>query len=67
MECLFGLETLDHAEEIACLRAVKVHTTYARKIKAIHADLKLLTIQRATEERTLLDSGASENLINEET
>ena len=67
MEHLFGLETSDHAEETAYLRATKVHTAYARKIKAIHADLKLLTMQRATEEHALLHSGASENLINEET
>jgi hypothetical protein len=67
MECLFGLETSDHDEETAYLRATKVHMTHARKIKAIHADLKLLTMQRATEERALLDSGASENLINKET
>ena len=45
MECLFGLETSDHAEETAYLRAMKIHTTYARKIKAIHADFKLLTMQ----------------------
>ena len=45
MECLFGLETSDHDEEAAYLRAMKVHTTYARKTKAIHADFKLLTIQ----------------------
>ena len=67
MEHLFGLETSDHAEETVYLRATKVHMTYARKIKAIHADLKLLTMQQATEERALLDSGASENLINKET
>ena len=45
MEHLFGLETSDHDEETAYLRATKVHTMYARKIKAIHADLKLLTMQ----------------------
>ena len=45
MEHLFGLETSDHAEDTAYLRATKVHITYARKTKAIHADFKLLTIQ----------------------
>jgi hypothetical protein len=45
MEHLFGLETSDHAEDTAYLRATKVHTTYARKTKAIHADFKLLTTQ----------------------
>ena len=30
MEHLFGLETSDHAEEMAYLRATKVHTMYAR-------------------------------------
>ena len=45
MEHLFGLETSDHAEETAYLRATKVRTMYARKTKAIHADFKLLTIQ----------------------
>ena len=66
MEQLFGLETSDHAEETAYLRATKVHTTYAKKTKAIHADFKLLTMQQVTEERALLDSGASKNLINKE-
>ena len=45
MECLFGLETSDHAEDTAYLRATKVHTTYARKTKVIHTDFKLLTMQ----------------------
>ena len=45
IERLFGLETSDHAEETAYLRATKVHTTYDKKIKAIHTDLKLLTMQ----------------------
>jgi hypothetical protein len=45
MERLFGLETSDYAEETAYLRAPKVHTMYDRKIKAIHTDLKLLTMQ----------------------
>ena len=67
MKHLFGLETSDHAKDTAYLRAMKVHTTYARRTKAIHADFKLLTMQQVTEERTLLDSGASKNLINKET
>ena len=45
MEHLFGLETSDHAEETAYLRATKVHTMYARKTKAIYAGFKLLTMQ----------------------
>ena len=45
MKPLFGLETLDHAEETAYLRAMKVYMTYARKTKAIHADFKLLTMR----------------------
>ena len=67
MECLFGLETSDHAKETTYIRATKVHMMYARKTKAIHADFKLLTMQRVTEECTLLDSGASENLMNKGT
>jgi hypothetical protein len=67
MERLFGLETSDHAEETAYLRATKIYMMYARKTKAIHADFKLLTMQQVTEKCALLDSGASENLINEET
>ena len=43
-------------------RTVPRHNT-----KAIHTDFKLLTMQRVTEECALLDSGASENLINEDT
>ena len=67
MECLFGLETSDHAKDTAYLRATKVHMANARKTKVIHTDFKLLTIQQVTEEHALLNSGASENLINEET
>ena len=67
MECLFGLETSDHTEDIAYLRATRVYTTYARKTRAIHTGFKLLTMQQVTEEHTLLDSGASKNLIDKET
>jgi hypothetical protein len=67
MECLFGLETLDHTEDTAYLRATRVHTAYARKTKVIHAGFKLLIMWQVTEKHALLDSGASKSLINKET
>ena len=40
---------------------------YVRRIKAMHISFELSTVRRVAEEQALLDSGASENLINEET
>src|SRR6267142_1513999 len=60
-------ESLDCLGATIHLRTTTVKTTYARRAKAFHIDFKLLTIQQVTERQALLDSGASENLINKET
>src|SRR6266850_2012163 len=60
-------ESLDCLGAMIHLRATTVNTTYARKARVFHIDFKLLTVQQVTEGRALLDSGASENLINKET
>src|SRR6266850_611567 len=60
-------ESLDCLGATIHLRAITVNTTYARKAKAFHINFKLLTTPQVTEGRALLDSGASENLIDKET
>src|SRR6267142_782336 len=70
LNCLFDPrteESLDCLGAIIHLRATTVNTTYARGAKAFHIDFKLLTVPQGTEGRALLDSGASENLIDKET
>ena len=60
-------ESLDCLGATIHLRATTVNTTYARRAKVFHIDFKLLTVPQVTEGRALLDSGASENLIDKET
>jgi hypothetical protein len=40
---------------------------YTRRTKAMYISLEFSTVRRVAEEQALLDSGASENLIDEET
>jgi hypothetical protein len=40
---------------------------YTRRTKAMYISLEFSMVRRVAEEQALLDSGASENLIDEET
>src|SRR6267142_1334971 len=60
-------ESLDCLGATIHLRATTINTTYARRAKAFHIDFKVLMVRQVTEGQVLLDSGASENLIDKET
>ena len=51
----------------AHLRTTEVNTMYIRRLKAIYANFDFSMVQQVDEEQALLDSGASENFIDEET
>jgi hypothetical protein len=46
---------------------METDTAYAGKTKAMHIEITLSSVPQVVEEQALLDSGASENLINKET
>ena len=51
----------------AHLRTTEVDNMYVRRIKAMYTNFEFSMVRQVAEEQALLDSGASENLIDEET
>jgi len=49
------------------LRVTKDDAPRTQRVKAMHANFELSTMQQVTKERALLNSGASENLIDKDT
>jgi hypothetical protein len=63
-----GIENLPgHPETAIYARATEANTAYSGRMKAMHIGITLSSVPRVAEEQVLLDSGASKNLINEET
>jgi hypothetical protein len=63
-----SIENLPDCPEMAIYaRTAEASIAYARKTKAMHIEITLSSVPRVAEEQALLDSGASENLINKET
>jgi hypothetical protein len=63
-----GIEYLPGCPETAIYaRATEANTAYAGRMKAMHIGIMLSSVPRLAEEQALLDSGASKNLISEET
>jgi Retrotransposon gag protein len=58
---------LDRPETTIYVRTIEADTAYAERTKAMCIEITLSSVPRVAEERALLDSGASENLISEET
>ena len=44
----------------------RVNTVYIRRVKTMNVPFKFHTVQKATNEKALLDSRATENFVNEE-
>ena len=57
----------DRPETAIYARVTEASTAYAGRMKAMRIGIALSSVPQVMEEQTLLDSGASENLISEET
>ncbi len=44
----------------------RVNTVYIKRIKTMNVPFKFHTVQKATNEKALLDSGATKNFVDEE-
>jgi hypothetical protein len=61
-----GIENLPGCPENAIyVRATEANTAYAGRTKVMHIGIMLSSVPQVAEEQVLLDSGASENLIDE--